>query len=80
MGETEPSRDRTAVDPEEAFRLLGHEIRVQILLALWRASDHALGFSELYDAVDVDDSGQFTYHLSKLEGRSRAGRTRDGLH
>ena len=69
MGETEPSRDRTAVDPEEAFRLLGHDIRVQILLALWRAADHALGFSELYDAVDVDDSGQFTYHLSKLEGR-----------
>lgn len=69
MGETEPSRDRTAVAPEEAFRLLGHEIRVQILLALWRASDHALEFSDLYDAVDVDDSGQFTYHLSKLEGR-----------
>lgn len=69
MGETEPSRERTAIGPEEAFQLLGHEIRVQILLALWRASDHTLGFAELYDAVDVDDSGQFTYHLSKLEGR-----------
>lgn len=56
----------------EAFNLLSSEVRLAILLALWEAKDptgggRTLSFSELYDAVDVSDSGNFTYHLEKLE-------------
>ncbi len=69
MGMTGESTDGENLEPEHAFHLVGHEIRVDILLALWRAPEHALAFSELRDRVDVRDSGRFTYHLSKLEGR-----------
>ena len=59
---------------EEAFSALGNQTRMQILLALWRAydpfaSDNAVPFSELFEAVGVDDSGQFNYHLGKLRER-----------
>lgn len=58
----------------EAFALLGNETRLAILLALWeaydpRADDDAVPFSELYDRVDYDDPGNFSYHLEKLEGQ-----------
>jgi len=57
----------------EAFKLLGDETRLAILLALWEAYDpHAptetVSFSTLYDRVNVRDSGTFTYHLDKLAG------------
>jgi len=60
--------------PEQVFELLGNEIRMDILRALWAAHDpladqNTVSFSELYEAVDVDDSGQFSYHLDKLRGR-----------
>jgi len=56
--------------------------RVDILLALAeRASappeDKELSFSALHDAVDIDDSGQFNYHLDKLRGHLVAA-TDDG--
>lgn len=61
-----------------AFELLANETRVAILLALWEAQgpgppsnqafDDALSFSELYERIDIDDSGNFTYHLDKLVG------------
>lgn len=55
----------------EAFELLSNETRLTILLALWEAYDrfddaNAVGFSELYDRVEIGDSGNFTYHLDKL--------------
>lgn len=56
----------------EALSLLGDETRVAILLALWEAyrppldEDGPLSFSELYDRVDIRDSGRFNYHLDKL--------------
>lgn len=58
----------------EAFELLGNETRLAILLALWEAYvPHAEGngvpFSDLRDRVGIRDSGQFNYHLGKLEGR-----------
>lgn len=71
-GESEADRDpidSDAIDPDEAFHLVGHEARVEMLLALARAPGHALTFSELRDRVGVRDSGQFSYHLSKLVGR-----------
>lgn len=55
------------LDPQEAFGLFGHELRLEILLALWEAPDFALPFTELRETVGERDSGKFTYHLSKLE-------------
>lgn len=59
--------------PADAFALLGSEVRIDILRTL--AEDdptgfdhHALSFSEIYDRVDVGDSGQLSYHLDKLTG------------
>lgn len=64
----------------ETFSLLGNETRLAILLALWEAADpfaegtwdptegNRIPFSELRDRVGIDDSGQFNYHLGKLEG------------
>ena len=57
----------------EAFKLLGDETRLAILLALWEAydphaKDNSVSFSTLYDRVSIRDSGTFTYHLDKLVG------------
>ena len=57
----------------DAFKRVGDETRLAILLALWEAyepfaDDNALSFSELLDQVDYDTSGNFSYHLQKLEG------------
>jgi len=57
----------------DAFKLLSAETRLAILLALWEAyepfaDDNTLSFSELRDRVDYDTSGNFSYHLQKLEG------------
>ncbi|ERH08639.1 MAG: hypothetical protein J07HX64_00385 [halophilic archaeon J07HX64] len=52
-------------EPEEVFGLLSDDNRVAILRALWNG-DEPIGFSELHDAVDIGDSGQFNYHLKKL--------------
>ena len=62
------------IAPEEVFEILGNEIRMGILQALWEAYDPltergALSFSELRDAVEVSDSGQFNYHLDRLRDR-----------
>lgn len=62
----------------DALQTLGNETRLAILLALWEAIDtappygasggDALRFSELYDRVAFDDTGNFNYHLEKLVG------------
>ncbi len=65
------------VAPDEAFLVLGHELRIEVLLALWRGPDAEMTFSELRTATEVRDSGQFSYHLDKLVGtyveRTEAG-------
>lgn len=65
-----------AAGPEttQAFELLANETRMAILLALWEAhrpftAGTGVSFSQLRDLVGVQDSGQFNYHLGKLEGR-----------
>ncbi len=55
-------------EPEEVFALLSDDNRIAILRALWD-SDGSMAFSELHDAVDIRDSGQFNYHLDKLVGQ-----------
>jgi hypothetical protein len=62
-----------ALSPDEAFVLLGNDTRIGILQALWEAfesgkGDNALPYSELFDQVDIADSGNFSYHLEKLAG------------
>jgi predicted nucleic acid-binding Zn-ribbon protein len=54
------------IDPQDAFQLFSHELRLEILFALWEAPEYALAFSEIRTAVGERDSGKFTYHLEKL--------------
>ena len=57
----------STLSPDDAFSALGNETRMDILRTLGGA-DGQLAFSELYDSVDISDSGQFSYHLDKLVG------------
>ena len=66
-----------STEPDEVFALLSNDTRVGILRALWETPEHELPFSELFAAVDIDDSGQFNYHLDKLVG-TFVGETADG--
>ncbi len=67
-----PARAADDVDAREAFALLGHDIRLEILLALledWLAAyTEPKSYAELMDAVGMEDSGKFNYHLDKLRG------------
>ncbi|NIS32577.1 MAG: helix-turn-helix domain-containing protein, partial [Actinobacteria bacterium] len=67
MATDEPGADAGFMAPDAAYGLLGSEPRIGILQALGEA-DRPVTFSELKERVDVDDSGRFNYHLSKLEG------------
>lgn len=66
---------------EEAFTLLGHEIRLGILRAFFERyapvdpdsrsevrEQRTLSYAELMAATDMEDSGKFNYHLEKLRG------------
>jgi len=83
-----PDVDLDGLAPDEAFAVLGNEIRLDIIRVLWHAdaaheyddvSDIAesMSFSELRRRVDVDDNGQFNYHLSQLAPQF-VRRTEDG--
>lgn len=65
--------DSGHLSPDDAFTLLGNETRIDILQALWEAYDpyadeNAVPFSDLYDRVAIEDTGNFNYHLGKLVG------------
>jgi hypothetical protein len=64
----EASVDVERRSPEAVFELLANEVRVDVLRALGETPTATLSFSELYDRVDVQDSGNFNYHLGKLQG------------
>lgn len=69
----EAATDTAGPDATAAFELLSNDTRLGILLALWEAYDphtetSAVPFSALRKRVGVQDSGQFNYHLNKLEG------------
>lgn len=58
----------------DAFELLAEETRADVLRALAahqrdNPRDPALSFSELREHAGVADSGNFNYHLGKLDGR-----------
>ncbi|OIB58587.1 transcriptional regulator [Natrialba sp. SSL1] len=56
------------LDPADAFALVGNEVRLSILEALWAAEESPVSFSELRREVGMRDSAQFNYHLQKLVG------------
>ena len=56
------------LEPAEAFALIGNDIRLAILEALFEADDRPVSFSELHRSVGIRDSAQFNYHLQKLTG------------
>ncbi|SFB83239.1 hypothetical protein SAMN05444422_102278 [Halobiforma haloterrestris] len=60
------------LDPADAFSLLGHELRVDILQALLEGSrtdgEYPASFSTLRERVGAEVSAQFNYHLGELTG------------
>lgn len=71
------SRDdeaRIDEDVVDAIGALGNRTRLEILLALVEAQRERqeqwlrMSFTELYDAVDVSSTSQFSYHLDRLVG------------
>ena len=55
--------------PEEVFALLGNELRMHIVQALFEDPYDPVSFSTLRERVGERDSGKFNYHLGKLVGR-----------
>ena len=49
-----------------AFAVLGNELRMEILWALWESSEAVMPFAELRRQVAPEDTGNFNYHLGKL--------------
>ena len=68
--------DETRIDQAviDAISALGNRTRLEILLALAIAERDrreqwlTLSFTDLYDAVDLDSTSQFSYHLDRLVG------------
>lgn len=85
--ERESAPETSTVDEGQvdALAALGNEHRLAILLALGdreretRVDRDELSFTDLYEAVDVESTSQFSYHLSQLVGRFVA-ETDDGYH
>lgn len=53
--------------PDEAFSVLGNEVRLEVLRTL-SADDGPLTYAELYERVEYDDPSNFSYHLGRLVG------------
>jgi len=65
--------DDGVVGGADAFDVVGHEIRLATIEALAERRREAwlpkgLAFADLCDAVGVDDTGKFNYHLGELRG------------
>jgi len=54
--------------PADVFATLGNETRVDILRSLLElgADDSPVSFTDLFEAVDIEDSANFNYHLQQL--------------
>lgn len=65
-----PEKPIEQASMDEAFQLLSDDNRLAILKSLWNLQDpidpSPVPFSELKEQVDIDDPGQFNYHLGKL--------------
>lgn len=51
----------------DSFAAVANEIRLDILKAIWVNGDAT--FTDLCDQVDLEDTGQFGYHLNQLVGQ-----------
>ena len=76
------SEDSVRSTPEDAFSLIGNEVRAAIVETLAAPEDEGpwkeLSFSTLRERVDPEmDTGQFNYHLQQLVG-TFVQRTEDG--
>jgi DNA-directed RNA polymerase subunit M/transcription elongation factor TFIIS len=60
--------DEEGLSPDEAFWLLGDEMRTAILHAVWEASGETVTFSDIRERCGSPDSGKFNYHINKLAG------------
>ena len=58
-------KEDSMLAPDEAFAVLGNEVRIQILRALANAGE-PLSFSGLFDRIEYDTASNFSYHLDKL--------------
>jgi len=56
------------LSPDEAFWLLGDEMRLSILRAVWESPGEGITFSDIRERAGSPDSGKFNYHLKKLAG------------
>jgi len=71
---TVPRDGRIEQELIDALGSLGNRHRLSILLELAEAGQvqrnhlHTMSFTELYEAVDIESSSQFTYHLDQLVG------------
>lgn len=72
-----PDLDLDGLSPDEAFSILGNDIRLAVIRVLWRADAaheyddgpdavETMPYSELQAAVGIDDNGKLNYHLSQL--------------
>lgn len=70
-----PIDERRLDQAVDAVGALGNRTRLEILLALADAAQErqeqwlTLSFTELYGAVDIDSTSQFSYHLDRLIGQ-----------
>lgn len=55
------------LSPDEAFTVLGNDVRIQILQILGEAN-RALSFTEIRKELGIRQGGQFNYHLDKVVG------------
>ena len=62
-----PHDERSRTLTHASFSALANETRLGILEALWMGG--AATFIELFDQTDLDDTGQFAYHLNQLVGQ-----------
>lgn len=61
--------DSTITSAEDAFAVLSSQIRLEILETLGNEIGESYSFTELYDAVDTQNTSQFSYHLTELTDR-----------
>ncbi|RKD89117.1 ArsR/SmtB family transcription factor [Halopiger aswanensis] len=69
--DTEPgaiAQTESQLLPADVFATLGNETRVDILRSLLEldADESPVSFTELFEAVDIEDSANFNYHLQQL--------------
>lgn len=67
MASAAEGNDLTPLSPDDAFSVLGNEIRIRILETLGKAAE-PLSFTDLRNQIGLKRGGQFNYHLDQLVG------------